>query len=198
MNKAQKIDKYLNQAAIVLELAGRHFKDKAMTIHYARTTPFHSGPQPPSLCSIHGLHSPLFPHERTRILDCWYYLKFLSILYELHDEERLLKDQMIQVRALSIVDLYMLWSLSTFVTDRLEETQIREYLEVEDDNSYGRDLDVNANPTTDAWEWVDSFIAETYGKKRNYGFDDYEAALKGLVDVCPEESGLGHCSGKRK
>lgn len=195
----QKIDKYTTQAEIVLNFAGRHYKDEGMTIKYSRTTPYPSGPQPPSLCSIHGLHSPLLSHERTRILDCWYCLKFLSILYQLHDDEhkRLLKDHQTKIRALPIADLYMLWALNTFVCDDLETIQVREYLEVEDVNT-DRESAMEANPRSEAWELVESFIGATYEQNRNFGFDDYESVLKGLVDVCPEESGLGDCSRQRK
>lgn len=190
----------MNQADVVLNLAGRYFKDKAMTVRFARTAPRHIGSQPPSLCLFHGVHSLLLPHERIRILESWYCLKFLSILYELHDDEhkRLLEDLKTKIRALPIIDLYILWALDSFVCERIETIAIREYLEVEDINSYGREEEVEANPKTEAWEWVDSFVSATYEEKRNYGFDDYETILRGLVDVCPEESGVGHCPGQPK
>lgn len=138
MNKTQKLEKYLNRAAIVLNLAERYFKDKDMTAEFARTTPPYTS-QPPSLCPIHGVNSHLLPHERTRLLESWYSLSLLAILYELASEndeyKNVLKNFQKQLEASSVTDIYILWSLSTFLCEILEPISLREYLGIEDIDS---------------------------------------------------------------
>lgn len=75
----------------------------------------------------------------------------------------------------------------------LDSISVREYLEIEDIDSPPRDEDFEDCPKMKAWQSVDSFVAEEYGRKRSLGFDAYEKILRGPVDVCPTESGAGQC-----
>ena len=105
---------YLNakDAALVYKLASSNF-----------TARLHVNAIP--TCHIHGGGSPnqreILPHERTRILDSWYFLKLhAESLTPLGQQHHQSLNQ--ELWAISALQAYVLWSMAVFVCERMDDT----------------------------------------------------------------------------
>lgn len=76
-------------------------------------------------CQVHGGGSPnqreILPHERTRILDSWYFLKLhAESLKPLGQQHHQSLNQ--EIWAISVLQAYVLWSMAVFVCEHMDDT----------------------------------------------------------------------------